>query len=56
MTARTLSKAEVVPFGWYLEKVVEHPGLVQYCQDEGFEDFLPLAKLLDIEIATPSEA
>jgi len=56
LKAKTLSKAEIAPFGWYIEKTLGHPLLVTYCEENGFDDLVELAKCLPIEVANPNLA
>jgi hypothetical protein len=54
-TARTLSQKEISLFGWYVLKVMSHERLVKYCNENGFDDLVALAKLLEIEVAKPPD-
>jgi hypothetical protein len=45
--AKTLTPSEVSVFGWYLELIAEDSSLREYCTDNGFEDVLRLAKVVE---------
>lgn len=49
--AKTLSKKEITSFGWYIDKAIQHPLVVAYCEDNGYHDVLSFAKMLGLRAA-----
>jgi len=43
VTAKTLSKDEVMVFEWYLSEILDTDELAKYCEENGFRDVLNLA-------------
>ena len=46
VTAKTMTKAEVMVFEWYLAKIQDTKELAEYCRVKGFHDVLKLATLV----------
>lgn len=46
VTAKTLSKDEVMVFEWYLSEILDTDELAKYCEENGFRDALNLANIV----------
>jgi hypothetical protein len=46
LNLKTLSKHEIVVIGWHLNRVVQYPSLVNYCENHGFGRIITVAKKL----------
>lgn len=46
VTAKTLSKDEVMVFEWYLSEILDTDELAKYCEENGFRDVLNLANIV----------
>lgn len=55
LKSRTLTEKEIAPFSWYIQKTLGHPLLVKYCDENGFDDLVELAKCLGLDVAQPHE-
>jgi hypothetical protein len=49
MEVRTLSEKEVEGFGWYFWRVSNFPTLVEYCENNGFEDINTVTRKLGLD-------
>jgi len=43
---KTLSKKEIEGFSWYLWRISQNPSMVEYCENNGFEDINTVIALL----------
>jgi hypothetical protein len=48
-TLKTISGPEVEAFGWYFWKIAKIPALVDYCDNNGFEDINTVTKKLRLD-------
>ena len=46
---KTLSRKEVEGFGWYFWKISKSPAVVEYCEDNGYEDINSVTKKLKLD-------
>jgi hypothetical protein len=49
LTLKTISSKEVEGFGWYLWRISKIPSLIDYCENNGFEDINTVTKSLRID-------
>jgi hypothetical protein len=38
LETKTISQKEIQAFGWYLRRIAQYPSLVDYCENNGFEE------------------
>lgn len=50
LEVKTLSRKEVEGFGWYFWRISRIPSLVDYCENNGFEDINVVTKKLRLDI------
>ena len=44
LTNKTIDKADVANFGWYIESMMNHTCVIKYCENNGFEDIIKLSE------------
>ncbi|MDX1285307.1 MAG: hypothetical protein R3182_09850 [Draconibacterium sp.] len=44
LTNKTIDKADIANFGWYIESIVNHTRVIKYCENNGFEDIIKLSE------------
>ena len=49
LTLKTISRREVEGFGWYLWRISKMPALIDYCEDNGFEDINTVTRKLRLD-------
>ena len=47
---KTLSRKEVEGFGWYFWRISKFPAVVDYCENNGYEDINTVTKKLELEL------
>ncbi|MFH1851166.1 MAG: hypothetical protein ABIA75_02365 [Candidatus Neomarinimicrobiota bacterium] len=50
LEVKTLSRKEVEGFGWYFHRISRFPALVDYCENNGFEDINVVTRKLRLGI------
>ena len=47
---KTLSRKEVEGFGWYFWRISKFPAVVDYCENNGYEDINTVTKKLKLDL------